>query len=215
MVRNPRTGRVLPVRAGDSLKFDPVAQLVEQRPFKAKVRGSSPRWVTTSPQASYRLRRLFQSRRSLILLRLLSPRKLTGAFAGAPFYLGWKKQFCHMKSALKIPSPFRFRLRRKLHSGGIFFASNRDPLRWARGWDRPVGGYYIETRIAILPHCATPPQASYRLRRLFQSHRSLILLRPLSPRKLTGAFAGISSRSLPIRFAGFGTEGGRGYGAVT
>ena len=26
--------------------FDPVAQLVEQRPFKAKVRGSSPRWVT-------------------------------------------------------------------------------------------------------------------------------------------------------------------------
>ena len=27
-------------------KYDPVAQLVEQRPFKAKVRGSSPRWVT-------------------------------------------------------------------------------------------------------------------------------------------------------------------------
>ena len=26
--------------------YDPVAQLVEQRPFKAKVRGSSPRWVT-------------------------------------------------------------------------------------------------------------------------------------------------------------------------
>ena len=29
------------------LNNDPVAQLVEQRPFKAKVRGSSPRWVTT------------------------------------------------------------------------------------------------------------------------------------------------------------------------
>ena len=27
-------------------EYDPVAQLVEQRPFKAKVRGSSPRWVT-------------------------------------------------------------------------------------------------------------------------------------------------------------------------
>ena len=27
-------------------KYDSLAQLVEQRPFKAKVRGSSPRWVT-------------------------------------------------------------------------------------------------------------------------------------------------------------------------
>ena len=33
---------------GDTWKisYDLVAQLVEQRPFKAKVRGSSPRWVT-------------------------------------------------------------------------------------------------------------------------------------------------------------------------
>jgi hypothetical protein len=39
-----------PAFAGSSpaipAKYDPVAQLVEQRPFKAKVRGSSPRWVT-------------------------------------------------------------------------------------------------------------------------------------------------------------------------
>ena len=39
-------------------KYDSLAQLVEQRPFKAKVRGSSPRWVTTSEQALYRLLRL-------------------------------------------------------------------------------------------------------------------------------------------------------------
>ena len=31
-------------------------------------------------------------------------------------------------------------LRRKLHSGGNFFASTRDPLRWARGWGRPPCG---------------------------------------------------------------------------
>ena len=45
-----RHGTLTPAFAGSSpaipAKYDPVAQLVEQRPFKAKVRGSSPRWVT-------------------------------------------------------------------------------------------------------------------------------------------------------------------------
>ncbi len=75
------------------IKYDPVAQLVEQRPFKAKVRGSSPRWVTTSPQASCRLRRLFQSHRSLVLLRLLSPQSLEGGFAGIPVYQTGESNF--------------------------------------------------------------------------------------------------------------------------
>ena len=35
--------------------------------------------------------------------------------------------------AQKFPPPFRFRLRRKLHSGGNFFAFHRDSLRWTRG----------------------------------------------------------------------------------
>ena len=38
----------------------------------------------------------------------------------------------HM-TAQKFPPPFRFRLRRKLHSGGDFFAFHRDSLRWTRG----------------------------------------------------------------------------------
>ena len=53
-----RQGTLTPSFAGSSpaipatfplwtiISSDPVAQLVEQRPFKAKVRGSSPRWVT-------------------------------------------------------------------------------------------------------------------------------------------------------------------------
>jgi len=35
--------------------------------------------------------------------------------------------------AQEFPPPFRFRLRRKLHSGGDFFAFHRDSLRWTRG----------------------------------------------------------------------------------
>ncbi len=49
--------------------------------------------------------------------------------------------------AQKFPPPFRFRLRRKLHSGGNFFAFRRDPLRWAHGGvgTRPLW-------IAFCPH---------------------------------------------------------------
>ena len=44
----PHTSWICLARVRNQMKFDPVAQLVEQRPFKAKVRGSSPRWVTKS-----------------------------------------------------------------------------------------------------------------------------------------------------------------------
>ena len=59
-------------------EYDPVAQSAEQLPFKQWVRGSNPRRVTNSSQASYRLRRVFytphQKLIGLILLLLLSNR---------------------------------------------------------------------------------------------------------------------------------------------
>ena len=63
-----------------------LVDVLDSKSSAARRAGSSPATGTTSPQASYRLRRLFfKSHRSLILLRLLSPRKLKGAFVGAPF----------------------------------------------------------------------------------------------------------------------------------
>ena len=55
-------------------EYDSVAQSVEQLPFKPWVRGSSPRWVTTSSRTSYRSRRLFlcKSPRSFVPSLLLS-----------------------------------------------------------------------------------------------------------------------------------------------
>ena len=41
--------------------------------------------------------------------------------------------------AQKFPPPFRFRLCRKLHCGGNFFALHRDSLRWTRGGIRDGG----------------------------------------------------------------------------
>ena len=53
--------------------FGPLAQQVDHLPFKQRVRGSNPRWATTSEQAVYRLLRLFyKSQSSLIPLLLLS-----------------------------------------------------------------------------------------------------------------------------------------------
>ena len=48
----PHTSWICLARVRNQIKFDPVAQLVEQRPFKAKVRGSSPRWVTKKKDTS-------------------------------------------------------------------------------------------------------------------------------------------------------------------
>ena len=63
---------------GVFIECDPVAQSAEQLPFKQWVRGSNPRRVTNSSQASYRLRRVFytphQKLIGLILLLLLSNR---------------------------------------------------------------------------------------------------------------------------------------------
>ncbi len=53
--------------------------------------------------------------------------------------------------AQKFSPPFRFRLRRKLHSGGNFFAFHRDSLRWTRGGETGDG--------------RTTPPFRFRLRR--------------------------------------------------
>ena len=78
--------------------------------------------------------------------------------------------------AQKFPAPRPFRLWRKLRYAGNFFASNRDPLRWARGWGRPVGGCFMS-----------------RARYLFYQRevRRSALITPLllSPRKREDAFA--------------------------
>ena len=44
-----------------------------------------------------------------------------------------ENRFCRLSPAQKFPPPLRFRLCRKLHSGGDFFAFHRDSLRWTRG----------------------------------------------------------------------------------
>ena len=55
------------------LLYDPVAQQAEHLPFKQGVRGSNPRWVTTSSRTAYRSRRLFyKSHLSLIPSLLLT-----------------------------------------------------------------------------------------------------------------------------------------------
>ncbi len=61
--------------------YDPVAQLVEQRPFKAKVRGSSPRWVTTSLRTTYRSQRLFLQK-SLLTHSVAAPFQIEPASLG-------------------------------------------------------------------------------------------------------------------------------------
>ena len=73
--------------------YDPVAQLVEQRPFKAKVRGSSPRWVTTSGQAMYRLPRLFSKVRAQSLCGPSVPHKARGWLFGAPVWRAGESNF--------------------------------------------------------------------------------------------------------------------------
>ena len=54
--------------------FGPLAQQVEHLPFKQRVRGSNPRWATTSEQAVYRLLRLFYKSQSALMPLLLLPK---------------------------------------------------------------------------------------------------------------------------------------------
>ena len=69
-------------------EYDPVAQSVEQLPFKPWVRGSSPRWVTTSEQALYRLLRLFYKSQSaltpLLLLSKSNPLRWASIWVSSP-----------------------------------------------------------------------------------------------------------------------------------
>ena len=70
------------------LLYDPLAQLVEQLPFKPWVRGSSPRWVTKSEEAIYRLLRLFSIVRAHSFRCSSSPN--CNRFAGLQFGFGYK-----------------------------------------------------------------------------------------------------------------------------
>ena len=72
------------VRVQPSQPYDPVAQLVEHLPFKPVVRGSSPRRVTTSEQASYRLLRLFSKVRARSFCCSSFPHENTSCFRGGP-----------------------------------------------------------------------------------------------------------------------------------
>ena len=78
--------------------------------------------------------------------------------------------------AQKFPPPFRFRLCRKLHSGGNFFAFGPDSLRWIRvrrGRGMWVGALYLscqefikrETGIACLSFWYAPPLPTVKVGR--------------------------------------------------
>ena len=93
-----------------------VAQLVEQLICNQQAGGSSP--STSSTSSSFYLGE-FQSGQMGQTVNLLSLTSVVRIHLPPP--------------AQKFPPPFRFRLRRKLHSGGNFFAFHRDSLRWTRG----------------------------------------------------------------------------------
>ena len=94
-----RQGTLTPSSAGSSpavpaifyrpgmQKFDPVAQPAEQLPFKQWVRGSNPRRVTTSEQASYRLLRLFLQKSERAHFAA-PPLQIATAYAGLRFRFG-------------------------------------------------------------------------------------------------------------------------------
>ena len=93
-----------------------VAQLVEQLICNQQAGGSSP--STSSTSSSFYLGE-FQSGQMGQTVNLLSLTSVVRIHLPPP--------------AQKFPPPFRFRLRRKLHSGGNFFTFHRDSLRWTRG----------------------------------------------------------------------------------
>ena len=113
--------------------------------------------------------------------------------AGFRFGLGTDWDSVHRKCsrfpAQKFPPPFRFRLRRKLHSGGNFFAFRRDSLRWTRGGGRR-GMRGFDTEKSILTAYCTSEQAAYRLLRLFSKVRV---------HSLRCAFSPAALRWIPVR----------------
>ena len=80
---------------GVFIECDPVAQSAEQLPFKQWVRGSNPRRVTNSSQASYRLRRVFYALHQKLIERSFCcssfPNRIR--FAGFRFGLERNKYF--------------------------------------------------------------------------------------------------------------------------
>ena len=122
---------------------DSLAQLVEQRPFKAKVRGSSPRRVTTSEQAAYRLLRLFSKVRVRSFRCSSSPNRTR--CAGLRFGFGCKPEAaasivlgCSTSSRTAYRSRRRFLFQSKRHRSFTpsLLLSKPNPLRWAPVWGR-------------------------------------------------------------------------------
>ena len=106
--------------------FDPLAQPVEQLPFKPWVRGSNPRRVTTSEQAAYRLLRLFSKVRARSLRCSSFPNRTR--FAGLRFGFGRNLE---RKSILTPYSKKESRRRR------LCFL-----VLWLGGWTRTGGSIY-------------------------------------------------------------------------
>ena len=77
-------------------RCDPVAQSAEQLPFKQWVRGSNPRRVTNSSQASDRLRRVFYASHQKLIVRSFCCSSLPNRirFAGFRFGLERTERFC-------------------------------------------------------------------------------------------------------------------------
>ena len=120
-------------RIGNAVGTAGVAQLVEQLICNQQAGGSSP--STSSTSSSFYLGE-FQSGQMGQTVNLLSTTSVVRIHLPPP--------------AQKFPPPFRFRLCRKLHCGGNFFAFNRGPRCWVRGcvflrgtplrWRRGPGG---------------------------------------------------------------------------
>ena len=104
----------------------------------------------TSEQAAYRLLRLFQ--KSERAHCAAPPFQIEPASLGFDLVLGAiskENRFYPLIAAQKFPPSFRFRLRRKLHCGGSFFAFRREPLGWVRGG---IGtGIWAEARVFFVP----------------------------------------------------------------
>ena len=82
--------------------------------------------------------------------------------------------------AQEFPTPFRFRLRRKLHSVGNSFAFDRGPLRWVRGREgrgmRPVEQEIDFNRLLQLRN--SYHRSASALRRKLRGDRNFFAFRP-------------------------------------
>ena len=106
---------------GVFIECDPVAQSAEQLPFKQWVRGSNPRRVTSSSQASYRLRRVFYASQQKLIVRSFCCSSLPNRIHFAGLQLGYS--IFSIKGGLK----------RKTAIHCLSYAFARAPSPWNGG----------------------------------------------------------------------------------